>query len=152
MNAAVPVSVTYKVQYAVGTVCSNGMPSHVIQPPINLDGSSVFKSGSTVPTKFTVCGTNGTPIGTAGVVQGYGLLAAANTPNVTVNELPYSNTPDTTFRWDPTAQQWIFNQGTGKKSVDPSNGLPTLGQVGTTYYLGIQLNDGSWIYFAYTLK
>jgi hypothetical protein len=52
--------------------------------------------------------------------------------------------PDTAFRWDPTVQQWIFNQAT------KNNG--TLSQTGTTYFFTINLNDGSSIYFQYALQ
>ena len=61
-----------------------------------------------------------------------------------MDEDVYSTTPDTAFRWDPSGQQWIFNQST------KNNG--SLNHTGTTYYFGIQLNDGSWIYFQYGLK
>ena len=75
---------------------------------------------------------------------GYGLLAAASSPDITTDEDVYSTTPDTAFRWDPTGQQWIFNQST------KNNG--TLNKTGVTYYFGIHLNDDSWIYFQYALK
>ncbi len=133
------------VQYATGGMCA-GDVGHAIRQPINVDGSSVFKMGSTVPTKFAVCDANGVSIGTPGVVltNGYGLLAAASSPNISVDENTYSTTPDTAFRFDPTGQQWIFNQGT------KNNG--TLNKTNTIYYFGIHLNDGSWIYFQYGLK
>jgi hypothetical protein len=105
---------------------------------------SVFKMGSTVPTKFRICDANGVSIGTPGVVVGYGLTAAANTPNITTDEDIYSTTPDTAFRWDPTGQQWIFNQGTKNN--------PSLNKTGVTYFFTISLNDGSSIYFQYGLK
>jgi len=100
--------------------------------------------GSTVPTKFAVCDANGASIGTPGVVTGYGLVAAASSPNIAVDEDVYSTTPDTAFRWDPTGQQWIFNQST------KNNG--TLNKTGVTYFFAINLNDGSSIFFQYGLK
>ena len=132
-----------QVVYAQSGLCDGDL-GHSILQPINVDGSSVFKMGSTIPTKFRVCDANGVSIGAAGLVTGYGLLAQASTPTITVDESTYSTTPDTAFRWDPTGQQWIFNQAT------KSNG--TLNKAGTTYYFGIKLNDGSWIYFQYGLK
>jgi YDG domain-containing protein/Big-like domain-containing protein len=135
---------SFSVGYAIGGTC-DGDYGHQILQPINAAGTmSVFKLGSTVPTKFRVCDANGVSIGTPGVVTGYGLVAAAISPSITVDEDTYSTTPDTAFRWDSTGQQWIFNQST------KNNG--TLNQAGTTYYFGIQLNDGSWIYFQYGLK
>jgi hypothetical protein len=116
---------------------------HAVLQPINATGTmSVFKLGSTVPTKFRVCDANGVSIGTPGVVIGYGLVAAVNSLSITVDEDAYSTTPDTAFRW--AGDQWIFNQST------KNNG--TLNKTNTTYYFGISLNDGSWIYFQYGLK
>src|SRR5439155_2101239 len=115
---------------------------HTVLQPINPSSTmSVFKLGSTVPTKFRVCDANGISIGTSGVVTGYGLVAAANSPAITVDEDVYSTTPDTAFRW--SGDQWIFNQST------KNNG--TL-KAGTTYYFAINLNDGSSILFQYGLK
>jgi hypothetical protein len=132
----------YNVLYSTGACL--GDLGHTILQPINASGTmSVFKLGSTVPTKFRVCDANGVSIGTAGVVMGYGLLAAASTPSISVDEDTYSTTPDTAFRWDPTGQQWIFNQAT------KNNGTLS---AGSTYYFGIHLNDNSWIYFQYGLK
>jgi len=54
----------------------------------------------------------------------------------------FSATPDTAFRWDPTGQQWIFNQATKNNS--------SLTTKGVTYYFTINLNDGSSIYFQNT--
>src|SRR5439155_2710980 len=86
-----------------------GDPTHAILQPINPDGSSVNKAGSTVPAKFRVTDANCNSIGTPGVVKSFFLIAQTADPNVTVNEVVDSTTPDTAFRWDPTAQQWIFN-------------------------------------------
>jgi len=134
---------SYGVFYSTGACL--GDLGHAILQPINASGTmSVFKLGSTVPTKFRVCDANGVSIGAAGVVIGYGLLSAASSPDIMVDEAAYSTTPDTAFRWDPTSQQWIFNQST------KSNG--TLNKVGTIYYFGIHLKDESWIYFQYGLK
>jgi hypothetical protein len=50
--------------------CSGPNPGGLILPPINADGSSVFKLGSTVPVKFTVCDASGNPISDPMVVFG----------------------------------------------------------------------------------
>ena len=136
-------TVTILAQYLATGLC-DGDAGHQVLQPINIDGSSVFKIGSTVPTKFRICDANGVSVGTSGVVTGYGLVAAADSPAITVTEDTYSTTPDTAFRWDSTGQQWIFNQST------KNNG--TLSKTGTMYYFAIHLNDGSWIYFQYNLK
>ena len=132
---------TLSILYSTGTCV--GELGHTVLQPINMSGvMSVFKLGSTVPTKFRVCDANGVSIGTPGVVTGYGLVGSANTPGISVDEDVYSTTPDTAFRW--AGDQWIFNQSTKNNS--------TLNKTGVTYSFGIKLNDGSWIYFQYGLK
>ena len=56
------------------------------------------------------------------------------------NEAVDSTTPDSTFRWDPMAQQWVFN--ISNKNLSSS----------TTYGFVIALNDGSSIPFQYGIK
>jgi len=130
---------TLTVMYSL-TCTSFGDPTHAILQPINPDGSSVSKAGSTVPAKFRVADANCNSIGTPGVVTSFYLLAQTADPNVTVNEDVVSTTPDTAFRWDPTAQQWIFNISTkGMKA-------------GQKYTYQITLNDGSNIKFSFALK
>jgi len=135
---------TLTITYATGGTCA-GDVGHQILQPINTSATmSVFKMGSTVPTKFRVCDANGIAIGTAGVVTGYGLVAASSSPTITVDEDTYSTTPDTAFRWDPSGQQWILNQSTKNNA--------TLNKTGVTYFFAINLNDGSSIFFQYGLK
>jgi hypothetical protein len=101
----------------------------------------VFKQGSTVPAKFRVCDGKGVSIGTAGVVSSFKLLQTVSGTEVnTVNETVISTTPDTAFRWDSTAQQWIFNINT--KSLNANK----------TYVYLVTLNDGSTIGFQFGLK
>lgn len=51
-----------------------------------------------------------------------------------------STTPDTSFRWDSSGQQWIFNIST--KPLARSQ----------TYVYTIYLNDGTTIVFQFGLK
>jgi len=111
--------------------------------PINADGSSVFKQGSTTPAKFRVCNANGASIGTPGVVTSFNLIGIGTGTLTTVDEAVDSTTPDAAFRWDPTAQQWIFNISTKTAPVNVKN---------QTYLFQIGLNDGSTIKFQYGLK
>jgi hypothetical protein len=123
---------TLKVLYATAI-------GHVMQPPINADGSSVYKQGRTVPAKFDVYDANGVAIGTPGVVSSF--LLTAITPGTTttsVEDVVDTNNPDTSFRWD--GQAWIFNITTGNLSA------------GNTYVYTITLNDGSTIVFQYGLR
>ncbi len=129
-----------KVSYAgAGTLCS-GEAGHAILQPINADGSSVFKKGSTVPAKFRVCGTDGVSIGTSGVVSSFRLVQISTGTVADVDEAVFSTTPDTAFRWSTTDQLWIFNINT--KSLT----------AGKTYGYQITLNDGSTILFRFGLK
>jgi hypothetical protein len=58
----------------------------------------------------------------------------------TTNELIDSTTPDSAFRWDASAQQWIFNLST--KSLTANK----------TYGYRIALKDGTNIDFQFGLK
>jgi MBG domain (YGX type) len=118
--------------------CTGGNPGGVILPPINQDGSSVWKVGSTVPVKFTVCGANGQPISdpTAVFASGYGSITLINTVRGTVNgvnETTYNDIPDSAFRW--SSGIWIFNMATG--NLDKN----------ATYSYRIALKNGSFVYF-----
>ena len=127
------------VQYASSAGTCNGDAGHTILQPINLDGTSVFKQGSTVPARFRVCDANGTSIAQAGVVQSFASTVMNGTPGG-VNETIVSTTPDTAFRWDSTSQQWIFNISTKNLSANH------------TYIYVVTLNDGSQITFRFALK
>ena len=128
------------IQYAPAGGTCFGAPGHSILQPINVDGSSVFKKGSTVPAKFRVCDANGNSIGTPGVVSSFRLVQISNGTVSDVDEAVVSTTPDTAFRWSASDQQWIFNINT--KSLSASK----------TYVYLITLNDGSTIKFQFGLK
>jgi hypothetical protein len=118
-----------------------GSANHAILQPINSDGTSVSKQGSTVPAKFRVCDANNNSIGTPGVVASFRLVATITGTAVDiVNEPVDSTTPDTAFRWDATDKQWIYNINT--KSLAKNK----------TYVYLITLNDGSTIQFQFGLK
>lgn len=123
-----------------GTTCL-GSPGHGVLEPINADGSSVYNQGRTVPVKFRVCDSNGNSIGAPGVVVSFKLAyKVSGLVTTDIDEDPLSTTPDTQFRWDPTAQQWIFNLSTKNLAKN------------TTYYYVITLNDGSSIPFHFGLR
>jgi len=99
--AAAPVSRTFQVVHSW---------SKLLQP-INLDGSSIFKLGSTVPVKFKLTG------GSAGVTNLAARIYVAKISNsVAGTELEASatNNPDAgnVFRYDTSSGQYIFNWGT----------------------------------------
>jgi len=133
------VNGTLSVLYSTG-LC-NGEPGHEILRPINSEGSSVFKRGSTVPAKFRVCDANGISIGEDGVVSSFKLIQTiSGTSSLDVNEEVDSTTPNNAFRWSSTDQQWIFNIST--KNLNASK----------TYYYRITLKDGTSIDFRYGMK
>lgn len=123
-----------------GTACL-GEPGHGILPPVRADGASVFEQGSTVPAKFRACDANGLSIATPGVVSSFRLIQMVSGTVADVVDLSVdSTTPDAFFRWDPSAQQWIFNISTKNLTAN------------ITYFYRITLNDGSVIDFRYGLK
>jgi len=131
---------TVKINVFYSTGACLGGPGHAILQPINMDGSSTFKQGSTVPAKFRVCDAAGNSIGTPGVVSSFNLIRIlSGTVSTTVDEAVASTTPDSNFRWDPSAQQWIFNVSTKPLATQ------------ATYVYAIGLKDGSTITFSYGL-
>jgi hypothetical protein len=139
LNAPAAIS-TLTVKYAGGGICDGDLGHQILQP-INANGTSVFNSKSTSPAKFRVCDANGVSVGTPGVVKSFVLYQIVSGTTTTINETVDSTTPDSTFRWDPTAQQWIYN--ISNKNLGPAN---------QTYYFLITLNDGTIIPFSYGLK
>lgn len=130
---------TLKIVYASSGICG-GDAGHQILQPVNADGTSVWKQGRTVPAKFRVCDANGVSVGTPGVVSSFMLVQIIGGTVTDVDETVDSTTVDTAFRWDPAAQQWIFNISTTSLSA------------GQTYVYAIALNDGSTIMFRYGLR
>jgi hypothetical protein len=127
------------IVYATGPCL--GAAGRTILQPIDAAGTSVFKAGATVPTKFRVCDANGNSIGTAGVVTDFRQIAVrAGTVEIEVNEEAVSTTPNTAFRWSEIDRQWIFNLST--------KGLNS----GKTYTYRIYLADGTNIDFKFGLK
>jgi hypothetical protein len=128
------------VAYAADGVCV-GAPGHRILQPVNADGTSVFKSRSTVGAKFRVCDTNGMSLGTPGVVASFRLTQTIDgTAVANVDEAVDSSTPDSAFRWDQGSQQWIFNISTKNLAI------------GKTYVYEITLGDGSVIHFRFGMR
>jgi hypothetical protein len=123
-------TMTQTVTYATSGTCG-GDAGHQVLQPVNSDGTSVFKYGSTVPVKFRVCDANGVSIGSAGLVKSFTVAGYVSGTVNNINETVTSTTSDTAFRWDPTGQQWIFNLATSGLSK------------GATAVFTIQLNDGS---------
>lgn len=100
-----------------------------IQQPINADGSSIFKIGSTIPVKFPLSDASGTPVSTA--VATLSLAKISNGIEGTYMEAVSRCAADSgnQFRYDSTAQQYIFNLAT--KELEKG-----------TYGMRIALDDG----------
>jgi hypothetical protein len=110
------------------TVTVTAAWSNVLQP-VNADGSSIFKLGSTVPVKFQLTGASAgiTNLSASLYLQRVGAgitgttLEAISTSNATTGNL---------FRYDATSGQYIFNLNTKTLSVG-------------TYQLRIDMGDGA---------
>jgi len=140
-QAGNPANATNNYNIIYSTAPCLGDLGHMVLQPINWQGDSVFKMGSTVPTKFRVCDANGVSVGptvaTPNVVSSYRIQGIMNTTLADVDEAVDSTTPDTTFRWSSTDQLWIFNTKTGPNT--------TLKYKNATYWLQITLADGAVI-------
>jgi hypothetical protein len=108
-------------------------------PPINTDGSSIFKLGSTVPIKFQLKDLQGNFITDAKVI----LNTAKLTSSVFGSEVEAISTAAATtgnlFRYDPASNQYIFN-------------LSTKGLSKGTYQLKVTIDDSIIKTVAISLK
>jgi hypothetical protein len=143
----------YTINYVAGQftigygTCTGSNPGGVILPPINSDGTSVYKrqGGSTIPVKFTVCDANCNPISNPYAVfpnypQGGQLTMLSHLRGTVnnVNEVGTNDIPDVAFTY--TGGMWHFNMAT--TNLDAS----------TTYTFRINLADGSDITFVVGTK
>lgn len=124
---------TYKIVY--------GGAYGGVRQPINSDGSSRFKLGSTVPVKFQLmCGV--TPVSNA--VANLTVKMGDTTPDPGVDEVISTSAATTgnLFRYDGTGEQYIFNLSTKSGYVNPGATTATPFSQGT-WTLGINLDDGT---------
>ena len=137
--AAPSVERSFPVLFATGECL--GEPAHQVLPPLDNDGSSGKKQGSTIPVKFRVCDVRGVSIGNPGVVTSFRLVQIiTGAAIVNLDATPASTNGDTEFRWDPTASEWIFNLSTRPLAA------------GSTYVYRIVLADGTAIGFRFALR
>ena len=112
-----PSSGTASLTVTYGT-CIGSDPGGVILPPINADGSSVYKrkGGSTIPVKFMVCDANGNSISDPNVVFQSGCCGSITRLSHMrgtvddVNETGLTSIPDVAFNY--TGNHWQFNMDT----------------------------------------
>jgi lysophospholipase L1-like esterase len=98
--------------------------------PINSDGSSVFKLGSTIPVKFTLANSASAPVAIASATLTTAKLA--NSIEGTEVEAVSTSAASTgnQFRYDATSRQYVFN-------------LSTKSLTSGTWSLKVTLDDGA---------
>ncbi len=84
-----------------------------LQQPINADGSSVFKAGTTIPVKVKLQAVDGSYPSTLAPTITI-KLKSATTPGQTINEPVTTTTADASgvLRFDATSQQYVYQLGT----------------------------------------
>ena len=123
------LTLTYNVRYSFGGIL----------PPINPDGSSIFKLGRVVPVKFQLKDASGNYIATA-VARIYLSKVSNNVSGTEIEaESPGQANSGNLFRYDATDNQYIFNLGTSNLSQG-------------TWQIKIQLDDGSAKYVNVSFK
>ena len=97
--------------------------------------TSIFRGGSTVPVKFQLKKADGTIVQANSLPQ-WLTPAKGSATTAPVDETAYSDpaSSGSTYRWDSTAQQYIYNWGS------PRNG------VGYYWRIGVTLDDGQTYY------
>lgn len=107
-----------------------------ILQPINANGTSLFKAGSTIPVKFSLKDASGKYVSTASATLSVIQVSTRATGTVLEDITAISNAnTGNAFRYDPTANQYIYN-------------LSTKGWTTGDYQLTISINDGQ----KYTVK
>jgi hypothetical protein len=90
------------------------------RPPLNFDGSSVFKYGSTIPVKIQVLDCNGAAV--PGLQPHIGwALASVDTPGTGVNETMSTSAADTTGIMRYADSQYIYNFSTKYSGITDYN-------------------------------
>jgi hypothetical protein len=126
-NQAAPVSVTYTVNY--------GGLGGILQP-INPDNTSVFSRGKAVPVKFQLGGDQPNGFNSSGwKLQQQPVNCAIVTDVGTVVEAVVDN-PSNGFRYDSTADQYIYNANFKDQAV------------GTCWKVVVTLDSGQMLYSA----
>jgi len=104
--------------------------------PVDGNGGSVFKAGSTVPVKFRLTGCS------AGIVDlqatlSYTMISSIVGSSVNESISTSSATTGNLFRYDPTSEQYLFNwstkglsQGTYRLFIDLGDGVEHTVEVG----------------------
>jgi Putative pectate lyase-like adhesive domain/Bacterial Ig domain/PKD domain len=104
-----------------GSFTTPNTPSGIL-PPINADGTSNFKLGGTIPVKITVKDCDGDFVSTLAPTVS---LTKTGPSSGDVNEAISSTAADSgnTMRWDPTANQYVFNLSTKRSQFNGGQDL-----------------------------
>jgi len=132
-NLADAVTRSYPVGY--GSAYSG-----VLQP-VNADGSSRFKLGSTIPVKFKLS-CNGAPIANAQASLKVSQGDTAPDPGTDEVASTSAATTGNLFRYDASGQQYIFNLATKPGFKNPNGTAVTFSQ--GTWTLSINFDDGTF--------
>jgi hypothetical protein len=103
------------VQFPVTVTFSAPPGAELFLQPINSDGSSVFKLGRTIPVKFALTGASA---GVTDLVAHLFVAQLSNGIEGSYVEAESSGAAESgnTFRYDPTAGQYLFNLSTKSAS------------------------------------
>lgn len=83
------------------------------KPPIANDGSSIFKLGRTIPVRFQLRA-SADVVGTAtATIQVFRILTDVTGTHEVETEASGNSNVDDVFRYDPAAQQYVYNLNTG---------------------------------------
>ena len=107
--------------------------------PINLDGRSAFKQGSTIPAKFQLTDYNGAYVTNAVANLKYAQITGGTIGSDAEGVSTSAATTGSLFRYDMTGNQYIFN-------------LATKGLAKGSYQIKAVLNDGQSIIDTISLK
>ena len=130
---------SYSVQYSTSCGRSVLQPLQQVNDPSGL--TKRYKLGSTLPIKFQLCDYNGKFIGpTKATLTVYLVGTTVDIVDTLVNlDSGASNDNGNLFRYDPVAQQYIYNLST------KSTTSPWKWSAPATYKIVITLDDGTQI-------
>jgi hypothetical protein len=102
--------------------------------------ASIFRSGSTVPAKFQLKRADGTPVQASSLPQ-WLTPARGSATTAPPDESVYSDpaTSGSYYRWDATAQHYIYNWGTARNQANYYWRIGVQFDDGQTYYVNIGL-------------
>lgn len=117
-------------QYAAQGNCDLYNAFSGVLQPVNADGTSIFKAGSTVPVKFMITDPVGASVSDLTATLSYAMIDNGIAGDTYESSTNVAATTGNQFRYDLTSQQYIFNWS-------------TKGLASGTYALVIDLSDSA---------